>query len=501
MWLRRAAFSGALVALLSAYYAFTATAGKFDVLTWHTDYYDLLAESFRAGRIDLLIQPSRRLLAKADPYDYKYVELWLWDAVLFDKRYYFYWGPIPALCLLGYKVLSGALGIVHDQWLVLCFMIGRLIAGTLLILSVAHYPRTRLPDWAVYLAIGVFALASPTPYFIARPLIYEASISAGQCFLFWGLLAAFWGIHKRRWRVPLFVFAGACWSAAFGSRGSLLLVAPLLCLITAYASARDPVFRLRAMIAPLFLVATPVALGLLAHGVYNYARFGTPLEFGLNYQLTWRPFMNDTAFLLPNLVSYLGAELAWSCRFPFARLPKHRDLTSLISWPVDYDVGDWDKGERVAGVLVTTTFCWLTAIWLWRAFDAFRQMAKPDGPHHPRLGLCRSDLWVLLCSCACMVSLAPASRMYMANMRFLEDAAGGLILASVLAGFWLLRRTQRSARLWLRAVGRGLYVGLAAHTIVIGLFLGFSGYMNNFQLENPQLHAWLRERLSTCRQR
>ena len=490
--------------VLSAYYAFVTSAGTFDALSWHTDYYDLLAKGIADGHTYLPIKPSARLLRKANPYDFKYWRMWLWDVSLFDGHYYLYWGPVPSLCLLIFKTLTRWRDTINDQWLVLAFMLGRLYAGAALIVSFARAPGMKVPSWALQLAVLVFALAIPSPYFMARPLVYEASIAAGQFFLLLGLYSAFRGLDSQRGRLPRFVLAGTCFSLAFGSRGSLLVVAPLLTVSIAVIASRPGGYRLRSLAANALALGTPVALGIASYAYYNHARFGSYTEFGLKYQLTSRPFGTSDAFFLPNVVSYLTSTVKWSCHFPFATLPMHRTLPTWISWPEEYDVGDWDKGERTAGLVRAMTVCLLWGVWVVRAaIVARRRIAHtPLSRTSMTAAFNQRELFLVTCACCCMCALLPASRMWMANMRFLQDAAAGIQLGAIGAAFWLVRPHARAveprSRLR-RAGGSLLFAGLGLHTIVVGVLLGFTGHMNNFEEENPDLYHRLEKKLSVCR--
>ena len=487
--------------VLSVYYAFVTSAGTFESLTWHTDYYDLLAQGLREGHVHLPIKPSARLLAKADPYDFKHWRHWLWDASLYNGRYYLYWGPVPGVCLLVFKTLTRWRDSIYDQWLVLAFMLGRLYAGAALIVSYARTQGVKIPSWAQQLAVLVFGLSMPSPYFMARPLVYEASIAAGQFFLLCGLYAAYRGVLQRRLRLRRFVLAGVCFALAFGSRGSLLVVAPLLVLGIALVAERQSGYRLRGIVTSLFALGTPVALGILSYAIYNKLRFDSFTEFGLKYQLTSRPFGTDTRFFLPNLISYFTSEVEWSCQFPYLRLPMTRTLSPLISWPEDYDTGEWDKGERTAGLIFAMTLSFLWAVWPVRA--AVSCMRRLTGWRAgASFSLSDRELFLVGSASAVLFAMLPASRMWMANMRFLQDAAGGLLLGAIGAAFWLLRpaavRVRPFARLRRRA-GALLYAVLSLHTIAAGVCLGFTGHMNNFQEENPKLFKRLQQELSLCR--
>ena len=499
-WRAAVAWPAAVTLLLlgvSAYYLFVTSAGTLASESWNTDYYDLLANGFRQGHLYVPVQPNPKLLAAPDPFDTKHISQWLWDASLFRGHYYMYFGPAPGLVLWAFKTITRSDTHVYDQWLVLFFMLGRFYAGTALILSIMSVRNPRPANWITGMAIAVFGLASPTPYFMARPLIYEAAIAAGQCFLFWGLVAAFWGLVKQRWQTPLFISAGCLWGMALGSRGSLILVAPMLAAITTWAAWRRFAYTPSATLRACAELAGPIALSLLGYGVYNHARFDDALEFGLTYQLTGRPFANLSRFLLPNLVSYLSAEIDWSCHFPFVTVPMHQHLTQLIRWPPGYDIGDDEKGERVAGLLVATTWCWLLCIWVWRFGSRAIRYALGRTSVATRSRLSDVESWLLLCSVAILASMLPAARMWMANMRFLQDGAGGLLIASTLAGFWLIRNAARVHPV-LGTLARTSYAALAVHSVFVGICLGFTGYMNNFESENPKLNRALVDKLSVC---
>ena len=209
--------------------------------------------------------------------------------------------------------------------------------------------------------------------------------------------------------------------------------------------------------------------------------------------------LTDDRHFLPNLFSYTGAELTYSCKFPFVKLPSQRHLSTLFVWPDDYDTGGDENGERVGGALVATTICWLWSVWLYRALRWFNRTRTAT---KPKLAFSTRELWLMLCCVAAIAAIAPASRLYLASMRYLEDAAAGLILGAIGAGFWLLRASQARdraasrARRWLSPL---LFAGLAVHSIFVGVALGFGGYADSFRKENKPLFAELERKLSVCK--
>lgn len=481
--------------LLTAYYVFVVTFGRFEGMADPMDYYDLLAEGWLRGHLYLPVEPQASLLQRDNPFDYAYASDWLWDASLYKGRYYLYWGPVPGLWLMAFKWITQYRLPIYDQWLVLGYMCLRLYAGTALIVLYVHRQAPSLPGWVTHLAILVFAMSNPTPYFMARPWMYEAAIAAGQAFVFCGLLAAYVGVVETHLRTRSFVVAGICFAMALGSRGSLIVVAPLLALITALAANRAAGYPLRRMASSLLALGLPVATAVAMLLVYNKLRFDSFGEFGLKYQLTSPQFMSKTRFVLPNIVSYLTSEVDWSCKFPFARLTMDRKLTELISWPHDYEIGTWEKGERAAGILFATSICWLWCGWWWRAAQAATRTVRRISTRFASTG----ELWLLGVATALVLSLGPATRMWMANQRFLEDGIGGILLGAIGAGVWMLKRTEHSKHIALRGLTQLLFVALCLQTIVAGVCLGFTGHMDSFAYQNPELYGWLEAKLSVCK--
>lgn len=480
--------------IISYYYAFLASAGWFKDLPNQLDYYDRMAEGFRAGHLYIMQSPSPALLAKADPYAEEnfYEDLWLWDASLYKGRYYMYWGPVPGLLLLAYKVVTGHEGVVTDQWPTLVFTFGRFVGGALLILGLARIARMRQPAWVVGLAVAVFGLAAPAPFIVARPHIYEGSLAGGQCFLFLGLLACFHGLIRPKRRTVLFVLAGTLWGLAFGCRATMLIPAVLLVPITAGVIWLRLDRSMRQLIINGLSLGIPVAVAIGAYGIYNYVRFDSPTEFGVNYQVTLQKFTGDNRYIIPNVFSYLFAPVKWSCSFPFVTGLRYRPLSHLITWPSGYQTF-----ELVAGVMVMASWCWLTLVAGWRLIASLCKCtfyASP--PRHSNF--CASELWALLCSLAVLLSMIPVLKLWEASMRYVGDALGGMVLASTVTAFWLLRHPRINIRWPGRFTVRAMLIAMALHTCFVGAFSAIASYNDPLKHLNPILFESLRRSLSLC---
>jgi hypothetical protein len=496
---RQLAYAVPLLLLISFGYVFLASSGTFGEIPDRTDYYDRMAEGFRSGHLYIRERPAPELLAQPDPYADRFVPLGIWDASLHEGHYYLYWGPVPALLLLAFKVVTRHAETVTDQWLVLIFMLGRLLAGTLVLLELARSRVPPPPAWLVGLAIAVFGLAGPTPFTITSPNVYEACLLGGQFFLLLGFWLALRGLLRAERRLPLFLLAGALWALAVGSRVTLVLAVPSLVLLTvlllgarAWQEARSWQRVLGATLRPALALGLPVLAAIAGYAAYNYARFGSVTDFGVDYQISYQWFWTHEAFVLPNIFSYLWGPLRWSCQFPFVFAVMHRPLSPLIHWPPGYQT--W---ERVAGVLVMAPWCYLLLLWLWRSASFAWRCTRPVGL--PRAaGSSWTELWAIACSLAILPAMVPALWLWEASMRYTGDVVSGALIASSLAAFSLYARARASLSASRRTLANLLLTGLGAYTCVVGALSGVISYDDVFRFNNPALIQRLQARLSFC---
>jgi hypothetical protein len=87
-----------------------------------SNYYTLLATSFRQGELSLSLRPDPALLELANPYDpaaRQGIKVPL-DLSLYNSKFYLYWGPAPALLVAIVKPLLP--GQISDGYLLLAFI-------------------------------------------------------------------------------------------------------------------------------------------------------------------------------------------------------------------------------------------------------------------------------------------------------------------------------------------------------------------------------------------
>ena len=483
-----------IVLSLCYFYAFLASTGTFQMLPQRPDYYDRMAEGFRAGHLYIVELPNPRLLAKADPYapENFFENLWLWDASLYKGHYYMYWGPVPGLLLLAWKVLTGYHGTVNDQWGTVIYTCGRLIAGTGLILGLAKHMQARPPTWLVAVAILMFGITSPIPFIVARPDVYEASLLAGQCFLFSGIWACFSGITNPRRRTLFFVTAGVMWGMAFGSRAPNIVPVPFIISATLYYLWTKQDRSVASVIRNALRLGLPFSAFVVAFGIYNYLRFDSPFEFGTKYHVSLQPFTFHFKYFVQNIYAYLFAPVKWSCSFPFVVGVKFRELPKFLTVPAGYMIF-----EKVAGILRMGGFLWLQLLFAVWAVEAFgKKLFSSSITRYKSTPYVHR--WALVCSLSAIVGIFPALGLWEASMRYLGDIAGGMAIAASVAAFWLVRRSDDSPHPNAKLLARTLVIVLAMHSCFVGFFTAFAAFDEPFLRYNPTLYQRMGKALSVC---
>jgi 4-amino-4-deoxy-L-arabinose transferase-like glycosyltransferase len=257
------------------------------------DYYNLLTDAFLAGRTSLLILPAPEMLALENPRDPIANRLYrLHDASLYQGQYYLYFGPAPVVVLfLPFRVISG----VHlpTRAAVAVFCIGGLICSCMLYFVLARWEGWQRPVWLDAAVVALLGTGSGLFIVVRRPSFYEASISAGYCFLMGALLCLARALDsQRRWAGLM--AAGLFLGLAAGSRPNFAVVAAGVLAVSICA------MRIKKL--DWCFLALPVVLCGALLGWYNFARFGNPMETGIRYQLTGMSTDQGVKFRLENLL-------------------------------------------------------------------------------------------------------------------------------------------------------------------------------------------------------
>lgn len=252
----------ALLTVLLIIYAVAGTWGQFDFGDM-MGYYTMAADAALQGHLYIAYTPDKVNLIDMIPY---------------HGHYYLQWGPFPILFHLAARIAGLNLS---DR---VASLLAGLFAAWLFLEITIELRRRYFPDipkalcrWFAF----AYALATPAALVAWRGTVYNESIAiAAACVL--ASLAAF----LRYQRQPVgqwLLLSGACIGAAFLTRATVVLYAvPFFLAIAAanWLSRR----ALRTALVHLAVFSLPVAAAGVAQMAYNQARFGSPLDFGIQYK-------------------------------------------------------------------------------------------------------------------------------------------------------------------------------------------------------------------------
>jgi hypothetical protein len=439
------------------------------------DYYNLLARGFLSGHLSLAVDPDPRLVALKDPYlpeARKKLDV-LHDVSYFKGRYYLYWGPAPALvAFLPFRALTG-----HDlpaMYASLAFTsLGfGFLAALYLRLRRDFFPESR--TWVAALSVVALGCGSLTLALLRRHSMWELPIASGHCFAMAGLLMAYVGLRSARpWRA----WAGSslCFGLALASRPTYAVGIAAVMVVFFFGLARMRGWSLRAPWPRLTTWMSGIAFGmpcfLIFIGIlwYNYARFGNPLEFGLQYQMSGANEIESTHFTFRyaahNFYLYYLAPAQWGRYFPFVQL-----IPSPASNPEGYYGMEYTYGlfanMPLTWLALAAPFGWLVVAREYRR--AYTVAVAGIAGLFFTVALALLGFWA-------------------ATQRYMSDFTPALILLAVV-GVLVCEALLDRWRNWLAAPIRGLLGVLLVAASAFGMCLSFQLH-GLFKFFSPKLYS------------
>lgn len=327
-----------IVALIPAIvlYFYFVTGATGDISVSGGSYYQLLGAAFASGQLHLLNQPSPALLALDNPYDPRTNHgISMHDASLYDGKFFLYWGPFPGVVHAIWRVSFGAP--LNEIAVLFVLMVLACIGFWLILIDVRRQSFPTVSNLVVIVLLLQFSLGPTMLFLMSRPSHYHEAPIFGLA-----LLIVSWLFFFRFLRTPgsgraslwNLALSGTFLGAAVASRAPLVAYAIGPSLLLGYRLVRSIRSGDSSTVQAGCRVATfaaPLAGWCLLLLLYNHARFGSPLEFGLSYVLHGSDTFYDFSrrpdgtlasfFTLRNLsrglVLYLFAvpELSWSAPY------------------------------------------------------------------------------------------------------------------------------------------------------------------------------------------
>lgn len=437
---------------------------------WQNDsaaQYGALAHSLLNGRLDLQRDPPAAMAEMQNPYDTAARQSAapdaLWDVAYYQGRYYVYFGIVPCLLFqLPFELLTGVPDLPPS--------LAMIVMAWLLILAVFGLVRQAAQRWfpsasaaACLLAAAGIAGGSQVYYLLLRPSVYEYAILCGAAFVLlalWQWLCAANTPVQQHGKIMLHMALGSlCMALVAGCRPQMELFAVLCLPIFWPQYIRQKRLRSKQGITEAIAFVLPVILVALGLMAYNAARFGSPFDFGANYNLTSND-MTHRGFRIGRLAPAL--------------------FTYFLSLPVVQAVFPYLAGTKMQtnfmGMTITEVFYGgalvsLPLLWAFAALPLLRRrMAR------------QKDLRAMVLLPVLLAVILAALDCQMAGVlyRYLSDYLTPLLFAAALVWLWaesaLAPRVQAAASGSILHTVQHMLQGAMLAAVAVGICYSFCVY-------------------------
>ena len=285
-----------------------------------------LVDAFMAGQVSLTEKPSAELLSLENPYDWSLREIsdveYLWDHCLYNGNYYSYYGIAPVLLLfLPYTLITGMY--FPPVWAVFVFaFIGILFLGKTYELFVRKFFPS-LPISIALMGLIIIELASGIWYCMPVPNFYEIAQSSGFAFTAMGayFLLSSNAISKGKLSNIKAAISSVFLALSVLCRPTLAVYCIVaLVFIAIGAKKAYKIGKKTRMLCYLAASLVPFVLIGGVQMIYNFLRFDSFFDFGIQYSLTINDF-TKTEYHLPlaliGFYNFIFAPPVFSAEFPF----------------------------------------------------------------------------------------------------------------------------------------------------------------------------------------
>ncbi|MGN0622125.1 MAG: hypothetical protein ACI4I9_09680 [Porcipelethomonas sp.] len=287
-----------------------------------------IVDAFEAGTTELQFEANDEILALENPYDWSQRNNvnYLWDHLLYNGKYYSYYGIGPVLALfLPYHMITGYY--FPSSWAIFLFGALGIIFLTKLYLCLADKFFRKTPASLLLTGLALIQFSTGIFFCYCTANFYEIAqasgflcVTAGAFFLLSSNIIGNGEIKNFRLAVSAF-----CLSMGVLCRPTLAVycLAALLFIFAGFRKKKN-LYQGGSKIKyymPYFCCALLpfIVIGSIQMW-YNYARFGNPLDFGIQYSLTINDFTKaeyHTHFAAIGFFNYLFALPRFTEVFPF----------------------------------------------------------------------------------------------------------------------------------------------------------------------------------------
>ncbi len=258
-----------------------------DIIAYE-DPFTQTFDAFQKGQLHLDVKVEENLLALEDPYEVglRKEANYLWDRAYYNGKYYSYFGVAPVITFwYPYYHATGYLPTTNTAILTISIFSIIALFGALLEFIRRYCPKVSFITLLFSLLGSVFTYGGVLSLYTADA--YYVPFAFGACYLlftFWFALAST-RVKNDIIRVLLLFLSGLFFILTVGSRpsiavGAVLIIPALISMLTSKNYGK--IIKLAGVLG----FVLPILLGGGALMKYNEARFGSPFDFGMAYQLT-----------------------------------------------------------------------------------------------------------------------------------------------------------------------------------------------------------------------
>ncbi len=307
------------------------------------DQYAHTADALAKGQVHLNLPVPHELTTLPNPYDpmarnnllNHSVPHMYWDYAYYKGHWYSYFGVLPAVLLfLPYRLITsiwipgGAM--LPTTVATFVFLIAFLIAGSLLVIRIIENTVKNASLGTVSISLALFFISANTVYLWFRTSFYSVPMAASLFFTslgLWFYLGAFGNSKTNSFRN---IALGSFFIALNLGCRPTFVIAVLFAIPVLYPILKKsfndfskdwkkaeywsiPLLYATAWILPAVITAIPF-------GMYNLLRFGSPLNFGNEYQITITDMTTmrlPSQNILPSILSYIALPLRLIPTFPW----------------------------------------------------------------------------------------------------------------------------------------------------------------------------------------
>ncbi|KKR91515.1 MAG: hypothetical protein UY16_C0001G0030 [Candidatus Gottesmanbacteria bacterium GW2011_GWA2_47_9] len=226
---------------------------------WALDYFNPLARSLLAGRLNIVNPPIS------------------YDLVFVNGKWYAPWGMLPALFLIPIQIIKGRF--IPPLYLTLFFAAADVMVFYLLLQRIKREFLPKFTEISLWLVLLLFALGTTHVYVGTLGSVWHVGQMVTN---FFGTLSVFFIFKKKRTLKDYFYSICSAGVALLGRATIVLLV-----LVPAALYARDYLLagkqRKQGLIGAVFLFGIPLGLFTTVFLTYNWLRFGSIFEYGFRY--------------------------------------------------------------------------------------------------------------------------------------------------------------------------------------------------------------------------